>query len=393
MMRAVRVLIAPDSFAGTLTAPEAAQALAAGWRRHAPGDELELCPLSDGGPGFVDVLHGALGGRLIPVEVSGPRGEPALAVVLLTQDGTAYLESAQAVGLALVPAGRRDPGPATSLGLGTLMAAALDSGATRLVIGLGGSATNDGGAGMLAGLAAAWQLPGADELTAVLGHGGEALRGVTAGRLGLLADVRERVSGVPIVAASDVDVVLLGFKGASAIFGAQKGASEEQAQALDLALSDFARAALDVTGQGQKLVAEPGAGAAGGLGFGLFLLGATRQPGASTVAGALGLADRIRAAGLVVTGEGSLDWQSLRGKVVTAVAKLALEVGVPTVAIAGQVLVGRRELLSVGVESAYPVARTPAEVEQSLADPAGRLAARAERVARTWSPQPPSPQH
>jgi glycerate kinase len=394
MMFGVRVIIAPDCFGGTLTATEAAEAIAEGWRRHAPDDELDLCPLSDGGPGFVDALHAALGGRLIPVQVPGPLGEPALAVVLLTSVSdespeagpTAYIESAQACGLDLIPASRRDPGVTTSYGVGVLIAAALTAGARRIVVGLGGSATNDGGAGMLAGLAAELEIPGAEELATALNGGGTSLRALTAQQLTALPLLVERLAGVELVAASDVDVVLLGFKGASAIFAAQKGANPQQAQELDLAIGDFARAALEVTGSPQRLVAQAGAGAAGGLGFGLFLLGAHREPGASTVAAAVGLSQRLARAQLVITGEGSLDWQSLRGKVVTAVAKLAQEVAVPTVAVAGQVLVGRRELLSVGVESAYPVARTPAEVAASLADPAGKLAARAERVARTWSP-------
>jgi len=384
------VLIAPDSFNGTLTATEAAEAIAEGWRRHAPGDDLDLCPLSDGGPGFVDALQAGLDGRLIPVEVPGPLGDPALAVILLTEppDGvpTAYLESAQACGLALIPRDRRDPGRSTSLGLGRLLAAALDAGARRVVIGLGAVATNDGGAGMLAGLAAGLGL--GDDLNAALAGGGTALRGVTADQVGLLAELRTRLADVELVVASDLDVTLLGFKGTSALYAEQKGATPEQAQELDLAISDFARSALEVTGTPQRLVADPGSGAAGGLGFGLFLLGGRREPGAAVVATAVDLPGRLAKAQVVITGEGTLDWQSLRGKVVTAVAKMAQEVAVPTVAVAGQVLVGRRELLTVGVESAYPVARTPVEITRSLADPAARLADRAERVARTWSPRP-----
>jgi glycerate kinase len=400
----VRVLIAPDRFSGTLTAAEAAEAIAEGWRRHAPEDDLDICPLSDGGPGFVDALHTALPGRLIPVEVPGPMGDPALAVFLLTDgangvDGgipTAYIEAAQAAGLGLVPLGRRDPGTATSRGVGVLIAAALTAGARRIVVGLGGSASNDGGAGMLAGLAAELAgedaVPGADRLVEALAGGGLALRGVTTDQLTALAPLRERLTDVELLVASNLDVTLLGFKGASALHAEQKGASPEQAQQLDLAIGDFARAALEVTGTAQRLVAEAGSGADGGLGFGLLLLGARREPGASTVAEAVGLPDRLSRCQLVITGEGSLDWQSLRGKVITAVARLAQQVGVPTVAVAGQVLVGRRELLSVGVESAYPVARTATEIVRSLADPAARLADRAERVARTWSPRP-NPAH
>jgi glycerate 2-kinase len=291
-------------------------------------------------------------------------------------------------GLALIAPEERDPGRSSSLGLGVLLAAALAAGARRVVIGLGGVATNDGGAGLLAGLAQALEVPGADELVTALAGGGESLRGITADQVGALSRLREQLVDVELVAASDLDVTLLGFKGTSSLYAAQKGATAEQAQELDLAISDFARAALEVTGLPQRLVAEPGSGAAGGLGFGLALLGARREPGASAVAEAVGLPARLQRAEVVITGEGTLDWQSLRGKVVTAVAKLAQEVAVPTVAVAGQVLVGRRELLTVGVESAYPVARTAAEITRSLAEPAARLADRAERVARTWSPRP-----
>ncbi|GAB3263219.1 glycerate kinase family protein [Kineosporia babensis] len=383
----MRVVIAPDSFSGSLTAPAAAEALAAGWRRHAPADDLDLCPLSDGGQGFVDALAAALPGRLVPVEVTPAVGRPALCVIFVTSDETgqttAYVESAQACGLDQVPVAERDPGTATSFGLGTLIGAAVQTGATRIVVGIGGVASNDAGAGLLAGLAAALGL----ELPERLSRGGAALKGLTAEDLPGLNLLRERLAGIEFVAATDSDVVLLGFKGVSALHAKEKGASPELAQELDLALADFARAAVDATAQPQKLVALAGSGAGGGLGFGLFLLGATREPGAALVTEAVGLAERLAGADVVVTGEGLLDWQSLRGKVVTAVAKHALDSAVPTVVVAGQVQVGRRELLSVGVESAYPVARTPAEIQASLADPAGRLADRAERVARTWSPR------
>jgi glycerate 2-kinase len=180
-------------------------------------------------------------------------------------------------------------------------------------------------------------------------------------------------------------VPLLGFHGASAGFAEQKGATAEQAQRLERALGDFSAAACDAAGVPRSLAKEPGAGAAGGLGFALLLLGARRMPGASAVADAVGLTSRVRAADVVVTGEGTFDWQSLRGKVVRAVAAAGLEVGTPVVVVAGQVLVGRREALAIGVESAYAVADDPAAVRAALADPAGTLAARAERVARTWS--------
>ncbi len=385
----MRVLLAPDSFGGTLTAGQAAQALADGWRRHAPDDVLDLCPLSDGGRGFLDVLRTALPARSEALAVPGPLGEPVPAGLLLVDEGairTAYVESAQACGLHLVPADRRDPGRTTTRGVGALLLAARDAGATRLVVGLGGSGTNDAGAGLLAELVTgSGRDPAAGAVVARLSAGGEALRGLAASDLGALADVRRDWAGVEVVAATDLDLGLLGFHGTSAGHAEAKGATPEQAQGLERCLGDFAAAATAALGLDPRLTAAPGAGADGGLGFALLLLGATRVPGAAAVGRAVGLADRVRAADLVVTGEGCFDWQSLRGTVVAAVADAATDVGTPVVVVAGQVLVGRREAQAIGVESAYPVARTPAEVGTALADPAGTLAARAERVARTWS--------
>ena len=385
----VRVLIAPDSFTGTLTAGQAARAVADGWRRHVPDDELDECPLSDGGPGFVDVLAAALPGRVELVTVAGPLGEPVPAQVLLVPapDGAvvAYVESAQACGLHLVPTDRRNPGITTTRGVGDLLLAARAAGARRIVVGLGGSGTNDGGAGMIAALLEAAGTPAADRLA----RGGDALIGTVAADLAGLADARKDWAAVEVVAASDVDVPLLGFHGASAGFAEQKGATPEQAQRLERALGDFSAAAVEAAGlpraMPRPLAREPGAGAAGGLGFALALLGARRLPGAASVLEAVRLRDRVARADLVITGEGTFDWQSLRGKVVSAVAAVGLELGAPVVVIAGQVLVGRREALAIGVESAYPVADEPAGVAAALADPAGTLAARAERVARTWS--------
>jgi glycerate kinase len=394
-MARVRVLISPDCFTGTLTAPEAAAAVAEGWRRQAPHDELDLLPLSDGGPGFVDVLRTALDAEPLAVTVPGPHGEPAPAVILLTSGGsegarTAYLESAQACGLHLVPPDRRDPTRTTTAGVGRLLAEARAAGASTVVVGLGGSGTNDGGAGLLLALlddlaAAADGPPVPERLRDLLGRGGGGLHGVTAADLEPLVALRAAWDGVRVVVATDVDAPLLGQHGASLGFARQKGAAPDQAKELESALLGFAGAAVTATGVPQRMVATPGAGAAGGLGFGLMLLGGLRSSGIEAVADAVGLRERIAAADLVVTGEGSLDWQSLRGKVVSGVAALAQEAGVPVVAVAGQVEVGRRELLSIGIESAYPVARTPEQVRLALVDPAGTLADRAARVARTWT--------
>jgi glycerate kinase len=329
---------------------------------------------------------------------------PAAVLLVTGPDGvvTGYVESAQACGLHLVPPERRDPGVTTTAGVGVLLAAARSAGARRIVVGLGGSATNDAGAGLLGALCEPGLVepglvepglvepglvePGLVEpLPRRLTSGGGALRGVAAAELAGLVDVRDGWAEIELVVASDVDVPLLGLQGASAGFAAQKGASPEQAQALERCLGDFASSATAALGLDRRLAGVPGAGAAGGLGFALMLLGGTRVPGARAVLDAVRFADRLRRCDLVVTGEGCFDWQSLRGKVVAGVAHEALEVGTPVVVVAGQVQVGRREALAIGVESAYPVARDRAEVEAALADPAGTLAARAERVARTWS--------
>ncbi|HUR76261.1 MAG TPA: glycerate kinase [Sporichthya sp.] len=374
----MRVLVAPDCFSGTLSAPDAARAIADGWRSVAPDDELTLAPLSDGGPGFVDVVQAALGGDLLAVTVSGPLDHPVPASLLLAPDGTAYVESAQACGLHLVPADRRDPTVTTTVGVGELIAAALDAGARRIVIGLGGSGTNDGGAGALAALGA--------EPAGPLRAGGGALAGLDGGALDL-SPARDRLAGIDLRLASDVDSPLLGLRGASAIFGPQKGATADQVQRLDAALEHFARAAqpdvgLNMTG---SLAVAAGAGAAGGLGYGLLLLGGTRVPGIATVLDLTRLAEVAARVDVLVTGEGCFDWQSLQGKVVSGVAELAMQVARPCVLLAGQVEVGRREMAALGVESAYSVAEHAGSAEAAMAAPAEQLASLAARVARGWS--------
>jgi glycerate kinase len=364
----MRVLVAPDKFAGTLSAVEAAEAVAAGWRDTAPDEELDLAPMSDGGPGFVDVLHEALGGDLLALTVRGPHGAPTPATVLVTGE-TAYVESAQACGLDLTPEPDRHAEDASTYGVGELVRAAVEEGATRVVVGLGGSATNDGGAGLLAALGATSSPP-------------EAL---TRGATGLadldgvdLSAARDLVAGVELVAASDVDNPLLGLRGATNVFGPQKGVADDRLQAVDALVEKLA----DATDK--KVALAKGAGAAGGLGFGLLLLGATRLPGLDIVAEAVDLPARARQADLVITGEGAFDFSSRSGKVPYGVAMIAAEALQPCIALAGKVLVGSREMRALGVESAYSMVDLVGE-EASFADPAGSLAALAERTARSWS--------
>ena len=375
----MRILIAPDKFAGTLTALEAAAAIADGWRRTSPDDLLVEVPLADGGPGFLDVLHASLGGELFPVTVVGPLRAPVPATVLVVE-GTAYVESAQACGLHLVPSASRDPRLTTSSGVGALVAAAVAAGAHRVVVGLGGSGTNDAGAGLLAALGA--HAVGADgsDLTDLLAGGGAGLRGIAHVDL---APARAALDGIEVVVATDVDNPLLGLRGATNGFAPQKGAHDAAVMELEGSLEAFA-AAVGRRPDGKDPSVALGAGAAGGLGYALMALGATRVPGIATVLDAVDLAGRIAASDLVVTGEGAFDWASLRGKVVSGVAEASLAQGRGCVVLAGRVEVGRREYAALGVSAAYSVVDSVGSIDAALADPAARLADLAERIARTW---------
>jgi len=376
----VRIVIAPDSYGGTLSAPEAAAAIAEGWRRVAPGDELRELPLADGGTGFLDVLHAVLGGQLHQVQATGPLdGKPVDAAWLKVGD-VAYIEMAQAGGLHLVPKQERDPArakAASSRGVGELIAAAAaDSEVSRIVVGLGGSATTDGGAAALAVLGA---VP-LDEAGEPLPDGGAALA-----RCARLAGPPVLPERVRLVLAADVDNPLLGEHGAAAVFGPQKGADAATVAELDAALGRYAEAlAAAVHQDPTELTTAPGGGAAGGLGAALLACGGERVSGAGLVRELSGLDAAIESADLVITGEGSFDWQSLRGKLITAVAESAAARGLPCLVLAGQVSVGRREAAAAGVEAAYSVAEHAGGVEASMADPAGTLAALAEDLAGQW---------
>jgi glycerate kinase len=356
----MRVLIAPDKFAGTLSGVEAAEAIAEGWRRRAPEDELDLAPMSDGGPGFVDVVHAALGGDLLSVTVEGPYGDPVPGLVLRVGD-TAYVESAHACGLHLTRDG--DPEKASTYGVGQLVAAGVDSGASRVVIGLGGSGTTDGGAGLLAALGAE---PSA------------ALRGGAAGLAGLDQVQLPAGPDADLLIASDVDSPLTGLFGAAKTDGPQKGIAEERLPAVDGLLVHFAERT------DSRLALQKGAGAAGGLGFGLMLLGASRESGIELVAGLVDLVTRARRADLVITGEGAFDFSSRSGKVPYGVAAAAAEAIRPCIALAGRVLIGSREMRALGIEAAYSVVDLVGE-DRAMADPARSLAALSERTARSWS--------
>lgn len=375
----MRVLICPDKFAGSIGAVAAAAAVARGWREVAPDDAVVLRPLADGGPGFLDVLEDAIGGRRQPVPTVGPLGRPASGAVLLVETGagtTGYVESAHACGLHLLESHERDPRAATSYGLGTLLLAAVEGGAREVVVGLGGSAVNDGGAGMLAALGA----PPVDEAGSALPYGAAPLVAAAA-----LADL-PRLRGASLVAATDVDNPLLGVHGASAVFGPQKGAGREDVLLLDAALERFAA----VLEQGLPtcppgLATLPGGGAAGGVGAALLALGARPESGIGMVRRRTGFDAAVEGADLVITGEGSFDAQSLRGKVVAGVASAAGERGLPCVVVAGRIDVGRREAAAAGVTGSYSLADHFADARTALERPAEGLRALGGRLARDWS--------
>ncbi|MFI5933272.1 glycerate kinase [Actinoplanes sp. NPDC051494] len=369
----MRVLICPDKFAGTLSAAEAAAAVAEGWHEVAPADECVQRPLSDGGPGFIEVLAGALDGRVIPVATVDPLGRPVRGEVLLA-GGTAYVESAQACGLHLLTEQERNPNTTTSYGLGLLLAAAVETGAAEVAVGLGGSAVNDAGAGMLAALGAG----PVDGSGYALPYGGSVL-GTAAGLAGT-----PRLRQVSLVAATDVDNPLLGLHGASNVFGPQKGASRDDVLRLDAALEHFSSVLERAFGV-EGLAARPGAGAAGGIGAALLALGGRVVSGIGLVTRLIGLDAELDTADLVITGEGSFDHQSLRGKVTAGIANSARDRGLPCVVVAGRNETGHREAASAGVTETYALVEHFGSLGLALGEPARGLREIASRLAQQYS--------
>jgi glycerate 2-kinase len=337
----VKVVIAPDGFGGTLSARAAADAIAAGWRDARPDDEVTCVPLSDGGEGLVDVLVGD-DDEVVTAEVAGPVGRPVEASWLLRADGSAVIESAQACGLALVPEGERDPLRATTFGVGELLEAARDAGVRRILLGLGGSATVDGGTGALLGLGFKLTVDDGSGLKV----GAEDLERVARAEAGWSGDW----SGIEVVLLADVATRLAD---AAATFGPQKGATDEVVARLARGLEAWAAVAERDLAGGRPLRRKPGSGAAGGLGFGLACgIGARFDEGSRIVAELQDLAVTVLGADLVVTGEGRLDATSTQGKVVGRVVAQATAAGVQVAGVVGSVGDGAPELADV--EAAAP---------------------------------------
>ena len=366
----MRILVAPDKFRGTLTARQAAEAIELGWRRERPGDRLDLIPLADGGEGTLDALVPAGDGRRLHRSVTGPLGGAVEAEAGI-RGSVGVVEMARASGLDLLAADHRDPRRATTRGTGELMAAVLAEEVSTLLVCLGGSASNDGGVGMASALGGRFL----DAHRRPIRDGGAALLELVS------IDARpvlDAVRTVEVVAVTDVDNPLCGPSGASAVFGPQKGASPDDVSLLDKALGHLA--AVTARDLGIDRSRDPGAGAAGGLGFGLLAFtGARLRPGVDVVMEASGFEERLRGADLVITGEGSLDAQSLRGKVPAGVLRTARAAGVPVAILCGVASVEpegatiRSLVERVGREAALGDARRSLELlAQELALEIGR---------------------
>ncbi len=370
----MKIVIAPDSYKESLSALEVAQAVEAGFRQVFPDAEYVLVPVADGGEGTVDAMVAATGGRKEIVTVTGPLGEPVEAFYGLTGDGeTAVIEMAAASGLMLVPAAARNPLRTSSRGTGELIRAALDAGARRFILGIGGSATNDGGAGMVQALGA--RLLDADGRD-VEGSGGGLAR---LERIDVSA-LDPRLKECRIEGACDVDNPLTGARGASAVFGPQKGATPEMVQALDANLARLAR----IVGRdlGVAVDTVPGAGAAGGMGAAMLaFFGATLKPGIEIVTAAVDLDDHVRDADLVITGEGRIDFQTVHGKTPIGVARVAKRHGKPVIGIAGSLGAEVGVVHAHGIDAVFSVLGKPCTLDEALRDAAANVELTARNVA------------
>ncbi|WEN40522.1 Glycerate 2-kinase [Thauera sp. GDN1] len=370
----MKIVIAPDSYKESLSALEVAQAVASGFRQVFPDAEYVLVPVADGGEGTVDAMVAATGGRREAVAVSGPLGARVEAFYGLTGDGeTAVIEMAAASGLALVPAAQRNPLRTSSRGTGELIRAALDAGARRFILGIGGSATNDGGAGMVQALGARLLDAEGRELD---GSGGDLAR---LDRIDVSA-LDARLAECRIEVACDVDNPLTGPRGASAVFGPQKGATPEMVQVLDANLARLARIVERDLGVAVDQV--PGAGAAGGMGAAMLaFFGATLKPGIEIVTAAVDLDTHVRDADLVITGEGRIDFQTVHGKTPIGVARVARRHGKPVIGIAGSLGANVGVVHEHGIDAVFSVLSRPCTLDEALGDAAANVALTARNVA------------
>ena len=374
----MKIVIAPDSFKDSLSAEKVADAIAAGLADVLPDAQLVKCPMADGGEGTVEAIVAAGNGQLRCNQVQGPLGASVDAHWgWLPDSRTAIIEMAEASGLQLVALGQRDACTSSTFGTGELIKAALDAGAQRIILAIGGSATNDAGAGALQALG----LGLFDAQGQTLARGGLALAKVA--RIAL-DGLDPRLAEVHFEIAADVNNPLCGEQGASAIFGPQKGASPDQVQQLDQALGHFADRCAEVLPKDVRQ--EPGSGAAGGLGFAAkAFLGAQFRAGVEVVAELVGLAEAVKGADLVITGEGRFDAQTLRGKTPFGVARIAQAQGVPVVVLAGTLGEGYQTLYEHGVNAAFALTCGPMSLEYACTHAPQLLTDRARDIARLWA--------
>lgn len=374
--KAERVLVAADKFKGSLTAVQVAERVTAGLRRACPDLEVEALPVADGGDGTVAAAVAA-GFERREVRVAGPLGDEVTAAFAL-RAGTAVVEMAEASGLQRLPAGVFAPLTASTYGSGELLRAALDAGARTIVFGVGGSATTDGGAGMLSALGARFL----DAEGEPVPPGGGGLAELATADL---SGLDPRLAEVELVLASDVDNPLTGPKGAPAVYGPQKGASPDDVAALDAALAHFAEVLRGPAGaKAAEYAASPGAGAAGGIGYGALLLGARFRPGIEVMLDVLGFAAALERADLVITGEGSLDEQTLHGKAPAGVAAAARAADKDVVAVCGRLALPPQTLGRAGFRRAYPLTDAEPDVAKCIAEAGPILERVAERIARDF---------
>ncbi|WP_053747431.1 glycerate kinase [Streptomyces sp. MMG1533] len=370
------MLVAADKFKGSLTAVEVAERVTAGLRRVVPGLDVESLPVADGGDGTVDAAVAA-GFERREVRVAGPLGQEVTAAFALRGD-TAVVEMAEASGLQRLPAGVFAPLSASTYGSGELLRAALDAGARTIVFGVGGSATTDGGAGMLSALGARFT----DAEGEPLAPGGGGLADLASADL---SDLDPRLASVEFVLASDVDNPLTGPKGAPAVYGPQKGASPDDVEALDAALAHYAKVLeREIGAKAAEYAASPGAGAAGGIGYGALLLGAGFRPGIEVMLDVLGFAPALEKATLVITGEGSLDEQTLHGKAPAGVAAAARAKGKEVIAVCGRLALPPEALGRAGIRRAYPLTEAEPDVAKCIAEAGPILERVAEGIARDF---------
>ncbi|POA17606.1 glycerate kinase [Pseudomonas sp. FW300-N1A1] len=373
----MKIVIAPDSFKDSLSAIGVADAIARGLADVWPDAQLVKCPMADGGEGTVEAILAACAGELRSTRVQGPLGEPVEAHWgWLPESHTAIIEMAEASGLQLVPLEQRDACISSTFGTGELIRAALDAGARRIILAIGGSATNDGGTGAIQALGVRLL----DARGQTLPRGGLVLKDLARIELD---GMDPRLAEVRFEIAADVNNPLCGPQGASAIFGPQKGASPQQVLLLDQALGHFADHCAQVLGK--DLRDEPGSGAAGGLGFAAkAFLQAQFRPGVEVVAELVGLAQAMRGADLVITGEGRFDAQTLRGKTPFGVAQIARQQGVPVIVIAGTLGEGYEQMYEQGVDAAFALPSGPMSLEQACTEAPRLLRERAGDIARVW---------